>query len=260
MAEGYQAPQRPQRLCVGEGNQGVHPRLVLGWAGASAQCRWASVFGGEMNCSKTSKGMTRPRSLFGDNTDLRTISLGAGVQSTALYLMALDGLIGPMPDVAIFADTQQEPPWVYENVWRLAAEGGDRIPIIIATGGDLGEAVRRRVGASKGRFASVPFWVMSESEARPSPGRRQCTREFKIDVVKQEIRRQLGVGFRQRATRYRVEEWIGISMDEGIRAKPTRTQWIKTRWPFLMDRPMRRQQIKEWLPPPRPPPAQKEDR
>lgn len=200
-----------------------------------------------MNCSKTSKGMTRPRSLFGDNTDLRTISLGAGVQSTALYLMALDGLIGPMPDVAIFADTQQEPPWVYENVWRLAAEGGDRIPIIIATGGDIGEAVRRKAGASEGRFASVPFWVMSESEARPTPGRRQCTREFKIDVVKQEVRRQLGLGFRQRATGMHVEEWVGVSMDEVIRAKPSRTPWIKTRWPFLMDHPMRRQQIKEWL-------------
>jgi hypothetical protein len=179
--------------------------------------------------------------------DLRIISLGAGVQSSALYLMALDGLLTPMPDLAIFADTQQEPPWVYENVWRLAAEGGDRIPIVVATAGDLGDAVKRRAGASAGRFASVPFWTPAVDGGRASPGRRQCTREHKIDVVKQEIRRQLGVGFRQRATKYRVEEWIGISADEAIRAKPSRAPWIKTRWPFLFDRHMRRAQIVEWL-------------
>jgi hypothetical protein len=36
---------------------------------------------------------------------LRIISLGAGVQSTTLALMAAAGEIGPMPDCAIVADT-----------------------------------------------------------------------------------------------------------------------------------------------------------
>jgi hypothetical protein len=159
--------------------------------------------------------------------------------------MALDGLIGPMPDVAIFADTQQEPPWVYENIWRLADAGADKIPIIIATHGDLGESVLRQVGAP-GRFASVPFWVAGKT-GKAVPGRRQCTREYKIDVVKQQIRKLLGVGFGQRATKYRVEEWVGISLDEASRAKPSRTPWIRTRWPFLLDRPMRRYEIEAWL-------------
>jgi len=35
---------------------------------------------------------------------LRVLSLGAGVQSTTLALMAAHGEIGPMPDCAIFAD------------------------------------------------------------------------------------------------------------------------------------------------------------
>ena len=34
------------------------------------------------------------------------LSLGAGVQSSTLALMAAKGEIGPMPDAAIFADTQ----------------------------------------------------------------------------------------------------------------------------------------------------------
>ncbi|WP_171177628.1 hypothetical protein [Ruegeria sp. HKCCD8929] len=40
-----------------------------------------------------------------ENADLRVFSLGAGVQSTTLSLMAAHGEIGPMPDAAIFADT-----------------------------------------------------------------------------------------------------------------------------------------------------------
>ena len=46
---------------------------------------------------------------------IRVISLGAGVQSTTMALMAAQGEIGPMPDCAIFADTQGEPRKVYEH-------------------------------------------------------------------------------------------------------------------------------------------------
>lgn len=42
------------------------------------------------------------------------ISLGAGVQSSTMALMAAHGEITPMPDAAIFADTQAEPASVYK--------------------------------------------------------------------------------------------------------------------------------------------------
>ena len=44
-----------------------------------------------------------------ENAALRVISLGAGVQSSVMALLAARGEIGPMPDAAIFADTQWEP-------------------------------------------------------------------------------------------------------------------------------------------------------
>ena len=44
---------------------------------------------------------------------LTLLSLGAGVQSSTLALMAACGEISPMPDGAIFADTQSEPAAVY---------------------------------------------------------------------------------------------------------------------------------------------------
>ena len=59
---------------------------------------------------------------------LRTISLGAGVQSTTMALMAARGEIGPMPDCAIFADTGWEPKQVYEHLDLISAKaaGGGR--------------------------------------------------------------------------------------------------------------------------------------
>jgi len=177
--------------------------------------------------------------------DLRVISLGAGVQSTTMYVMAARGDLTPRPDCAIFADTQQEPPWVYEQLAHLEATYD--IPIYRASAGDLGVAVKAKTDDTvEGRFASVPFWVKG-SDGREAPGRRQCTREFKIDVVKKKIRDLLGLVPKQRATGKCVEEWIGISLDEASRAKPSRYGWIETRWPLLFDLPMTRHECKRYL-------------
>ena len=54
-----------------------------------------------------------------DGVRLRVLSLGAGVQSTTLALLAVRGEIGPMPDCAIFADTGWEPRAVYEHLTWL---------------------------------------------------------------------------------------------------------------------------------------------
>jgi hypothetical protein len=56
---------------------------------------------------------------------MRTLSLGAGVQSTTLLLMSLDGTL-PKVDCAIFADTGWEPARVYEHLALItdAAAGG----------------------------------------------------------------------------------------------------------------------------------------
>ena len=45
---------------------------------------------------------------------LTILSLGAGVQSSVMALMAARGEITPMPDCAIFADTQSEPKEIYD--------------------------------------------------------------------------------------------------------------------------------------------------
>ncbi len=182
-----------------------------------------------------------------DEFSLRVISLGAGVQSSTLYHLAAMGLVGPMPQAAIFADTQQEPPWVEESLTDLASIHGHVIPIIRGTAGDLGDAVRKGENSQGGKFTTVPFWVRGEN-GRHIPGRRQCTREYKVDVVRFQIRTLLGLQPRQHAAgKFKVEDWVGISTNEAQRAKPSRTPWITTRWPLLYDIPMSRDDCIKWL-------------
>ena len=66
---------------------------------------------------------------------LTVISLGAGVQSSVMALMAAKGQITPMPDCAIFADTQSEPDHIYE--WLDWLETQLPFPIYRITAGNL---------------------------------------------------------------------------------------------------------------------------
>ena len=66
---------------------------------------------------------------------LTILSLGAGVQSSVMALMAAKCEISPMPDAAIFADTQAEPQGVYD--WLDWLETQLPFPIIKVTAGDL---------------------------------------------------------------------------------------------------------------------------
>jgi hypothetical protein len=95
---------------------------------------------------------------------LRLLSLGAGVQSTTLALLAVEGRL-PRLDGAIFADTGWEPAGVYAHLDRISvvlAEAG--IPLHRVSGGDL----RRDAVDPSRRFASIPYFVKNP----PGPCRR----------------------------------------------------------------------------------------
>jgi hypothetical protein len=83
---------------------------------------------------------------------LRILSLGAGVQSTTMALMAAHGEI-PMPDYAVFADTKAEPAAVYEHLRWISGGNVLPFPVVTVTGGSLREGLR-----TPGRFVSVPFF------------------------------------------------------------------------------------------------------
>lgn len=176
--------------------------------------------------------------------DLRVISLGAGVQSTAMTIMADRGEFGEPPTDAIFADTKAEPPAVYRQLdWLMA--NIKNIEIHVVTAGDLeADVMQSRDGRT--RFASIPLRVQGEG-GRDSLLRRQCTREYKIAPIQKKIRELLGIGYRKRAKgKYTVEQMIGISLDEVQRMKDNREEWITNIWPLIFDKPMRRGEILLW--------------
>jgi len=160
--------------------------------------------------------------------DFTYLSLGAGVQSSALLVLCAQGK-APRPDVAIFADTQDEPQWVYDHLDRL--EEWSPIPIERVTRGCISGDVEARHNGGKPRFASIPAFTLG-SDGRAAPLRRQCTREYKIEPIEKHVRTLLGYKPRQRI-KESVRCLIGISRDEVQRIKPSRTRWITNEWPLI---------------------------
>jgi hypothetical protein len=89
----------------------------------------------------------------------------------------------------------------------------------------------------------MPFWT-----ADGGPLRRQCTREFKIRPVQRRIRELLGYDASNppHPPASSVELWMGITIDEWTRAKPSRVGFITHRWP-LIDLLMSRRDCEKWF-------------
>jgi hypothetical protein len=78
--------------------------------------------------------------------------------------------------------------------------------------------------------------------------RRQCTSEYKIVPIRRKVRELAGLTGRHSPDHPVVEQWIGISLDEVIRMKPSREAWQVNRWP-LIERRMTRWDCLRWLDP-----------
>ena len=197
------------------------------------------------------------RSMKTKSKTWRILNLGAGVQSTTVYLLAMDGEI-PAIDVAIFADTQEEPKAVYEHLKWLQSLGGP--PILVRSTGKLGNDLARGIHSTGQRFASIPAYTAPDHNSPRSAcsfgiTRRQCTSEYKIKVVENTIRRELfEVKFRGRVPKdVRAVQLFGISLDERIRSMKIKKRfedvyWSEPDFPLLEEgRRWRRDQCQQYL-------------
>ena len=177
---------------------------------------------------------------------LNILSMGAGVQSSTIALMAAGGAITPMPDCAIFADTQSEP----ENVtkWLDWLETVLPFPVHRVTAGDLGaDELRVRVSQKSGnRYlkSSIPAFVVNPDGSRGLLGRK-CTSDYKIVPIQRKVRELTGI---KRAGRgiIAARMWIGISTDEAHRMKPSRVDYIENTFP-LIDFGLSREDCLKWI-------------
>lgn len=177
-----------------------------------------------------------------EGAELVVISLGAGLQSSALALMAARREIGPMPHAAIFADTGWEPRRVYQHLDWLETQLPFPILRVKREGPSLGDFQMATAGLPlKGR-PTVPLFLANPQGMMA----KQCSKEFKTRVVQRQIRAMLGLAPGQRGPRVQtVEQWIGMDRGEQRRVKDAERKWIKNRWP-LIERNMRRRDVEQW--------------
>jgi hypothetical protein len=122
----------------------------------------------------------------------RFLLLGAGVQSGTLVEMACAGVI-EKPTLAVFADTGDEPQWVYEMLHyyqvKLALHDIPLVQVKHTIGDEflsLEQAVRS--GTYTG---SLPLWVSVPGKRRPSQLHRHCTSDWKVAPTNAAIRKWL---------------------------------------------------------------------
>ncbi len=167
---------------------------------------------------------------------LSVISLGAGVQSTTMALLAAHGEVTPMPDCAIFADTGSEPAAVYEHLRWLREASVLPFPIHVVSVGNLGaEILSATRGESKrGSHARPPFFVKNQDGSR-GVVRRQCTGDYKIAPIERKLRELIGLKSRQRWPKERlITQWLGISTGS---APTTRRRCVATTQSLRRARP-----------------------
>lgn len=204
---------------------------------------------------------------------IHILSLGAGVQSSTLALMAAVGEVTPMPAAAIFADTQAEPASVYR--WLDWLEKQLPFPVHRVTAGNLEilTLIRHKRKDGKGEWvkSGIPHYT-TNIDGSCGHGRRQCTRDFKLKPILKKQRelvdplmtlwRRLHKRSLRELSQWKkamkvakrehlvcpmrpepawqevqfdplIVSWIGISTDEASRMKESRVEWIISRWPLI---------------------------
>jgi hypothetical protein len=175
------------------------------------------------------------------------LSLGAGVQSSTVALMAAEGELTPRPDFAIFSDTQAEPASVYR--WLDWLEKQLPFPVHRVTYGSLADdaLVLRRSSRSGMLYARtlIPAFSLSAGQSRGILPRK-CTRDYKVYPIQRKIRELLGKRAIPSNSPVLVTQWMGISFDELQRMRISSESWIENRYP-LIELGMTRGNCLDWM-------------
>jgi hypothetical protein len=148
---------------------------------------------------------------------MKAISLGWGVQSFTLTAMVALGDLEPV-DVAIHADTTHEKGGTYSFAARWTPwleERGVRVVTVTNTETELGQ---------NGPTVDVPAYTIGTSD-KGGQLRRQCTSDWKIAPLRRWLQ--------SNRNGQRIEQWLGISLDEFQRMKDSDVKYITHRWPLI---------------------------
>lgn len=145
------------------------------------------------------------------------LSNGGGTQSTALIALIVQGRL-PRPDYVVTADTGREKTqtWEYiEQVHRPALEALG-VPVVIVP------PSYRRHDLTKSGHVLMPMYTTQNGRVSKLP--TYCSNEWKKRPVMRWLREQ---GVKQ------ATQWLGISIDESDRMKPSGVQWLTNAFPLI---------------------------
>lgn len=191
----------------------------------------------------------KPRTLFA-----RVIQLGAGVQSSTLVEMVIEGDLDYPVDLVLFADTGNEPRWVYKQVEYLRGRC-QNAGIEFAVVKKDSQGIVQDAMHSSGRFAKMPFYIKDSITGKISIMQRQCTKEYKIEPCDDYLKDWLlkfhkakpdKLGRRYVNRDIYIEQWYGISAEETYRAGKRGQQWQQAVYP-LIDKNMKRADCIKYL-------------
>lgn len=156
------------------------------------------------------------------------ISYGGGTQSAAICVLVGQGRL-PRPDRIVMADTSREASQTWDYLREVINPYLARFDL--------------RVEIASHDLATVDLYgkngdllIPAYTQSGMLPG--LCSTEWKKRVVSRYLRQE-GYGPHKPVTM-----WMGISLDEIGRAKPSGVNWIEYAWPLLFDVTMRRDECK----------------
>jgi len=180
---------------------------------------------------------------------IHAISLGAGVQSSTMALMAARGEITPMPDCAVFADVGgDEPEEVYK--WLHQLKEMLPFPVYVVRRDDdksLSEydlRIRKsKVTQKVYRDGQIPAHIL-KSNGKSGILYRKCTRDFKIRPIVRFLRQFANI--KRKEKEVKVKQWMGISVDESHRMTVSSYKYLEYIYP-LIERNISREDCLEWM-------------
>ena len=172
---------------------------------------------------------------------IQIASLGGGQASTAMILMSLHGHIDAQVDAAVWADTGREPQSTHDTIGFLkeyATEFGVPVYIVRATlaDGDIWKAML----IANSRNGQMPMFFYNK-EGKRSMLNRYCTNEFKVFPIRRLLRSEFKASYKNP-----VNTWLGYTMDEMTRMKPSKPKYEVRRYPLIEHR-VYRYQCTEYL-------------
>ena len=184
---------------------------------------------------------------------MKILSCGAGMQSTALALMACENALAvkglrrpyipeyecpnpkvPIYDLVIFCDLGMEPGWVMYQ-WEFIAKACESAGIkAVKLDTDLYGHFMANFGER--RTVSIPWWTLGD-DGKKSKMPRNCTIDFKVEMISKHIRWEvLGYKKGQRlkdCDKKAHEMHMGFSLEESRRCNESPNPMFVNKFPLV---------------------------